>query len=42
MTDQAAIGEVNTAIQSGELQRLLNALMSGDARLAGIKEENIR
>lgn len=39
---QAAIGEVNSAIQSGDLQQLLNALISGDARLSGIKEENIR
>lgn len=41
-TDQAAIGEVNSAIQSGDLQQLLNALIDGDARLSGIKEENIR
>ena len=41
-TDQAAIEEVNSAIQAGDLERLLKALVDGDARLSGIKKENIR
>ncbi|XP_065909989.1 ras GTPase-activating-like protein IQGAP1 [Dysidea avara] len=39
---QASIEEVNTAINSGDLERLLKALLNGDARLSGIKEENVK
>jgi len=41
-SDRAAIEEVNAAINSGDPDRLLKALLSGDARLSGIKEENIK
>jgi len=41
-SDQAAIEEVNAAINSGDPERLLKALMDSDARLSGIMEENVK